>query len=46
MMPLQMLFACLLGWLEAQQRDVIAFSRAEKPRAEGATGPPAASVGR
>jgi hypothetical protein len=27
--PLQMLLACLLGWLEAQQRDVIAFLREE-----------------
>jgi hypothetical protein len=27
--PLQMLLACLLGWLEAQPRDVIAFLREE-----------------
>jgi putative transposase len=27
--PLQMLLACLLGWLEAEQRDVIAFLREE-----------------
>lgn len=29
MIPLQMLLACLLGWLEAEQRDVIAFLREE-----------------
>jgi hypothetical protein len=27
--PLQMLLACVLGWLEAEQRDVIAFLREE-----------------
>ena len=29
MIPLQMLLACVLGWLEAEQRDVIAFLREE-----------------
>ena len=29
MLPLQMLLACLLGWLEAEQRDVITFLREE-----------------
>ena len=29
MIPLQMLLACVLGWLEAEQRDVIPFLREE-----------------
>jgi len=44
--PLQMLLTCVLGWLEAEQRDVIAFRLEENRVLEGATGPPSAPHGR
>ena len=41
-----MLLACLLGWLEAEQRDVIAFLREENRVLKAQLGRPSTPTGR
>ena len=46
MIPLQMLVARVRGWLEAEQRDVMAFLREENRVLKAQLGRPSAPTGR